>query len=94
MKVSTDQGRLVVNYDVTPGQVGGWGPGAWFGGATYTPSTWHATSNLQEVRAKQAEAIQQGADEREQIWQAVEADRDQMRRKMLAAFGEDFTTGK
>ena len=94
MKVSTDQGRLVVNYDVTPGQVGGWGPGAWWGAATYTPSTWHATSNLQEVRAKQAEAIQRGADEREQIWQAIEADRDQMRRKMLAAFGEDFTTGK
>jgi len=94
MKVSTDQGRLVVNYEVNPGVVGGWGPGAWWGAATYTPSTWRATSNLQEVRAKQAEAIQQGADEREQIWQAIEADRDQIKRKLISTFGEDFSTGK
>jgi len=94
MKVSTDQGRLVVNYEVNPGVVGGWGPGAWLGAATYTPSTWRATSNLQEVRAKQAEAIQQGADEREQIWQAIEADRDQIKRKLISTFGEDFSTGK
>jgi hypothetical protein len=62
----------------------------WWGGATYTPSTWRATSNLEQVRQKQAEAIEQGSDQREQIWQAIEADRQTIRQKMMTAYGEDF----
>ncbi|MFN7768405.1 MAG: hypothetical protein ACK5UC_14475, partial [Planctomycetaceae bacterium] len=91
VKVRTAQGQLVVDYTVTPGQVGGWGEGGmWWGGATYTPSTWRATSNLEQVRQKQAEAIEQGSDQREQIWQAIEADRQTIRQKMMTAYGEDF----
>lgn len=105
LRISNAQGQLVIDYSVDPGHFGGWGPGAnyWGGGgggwggwgwgaAMYTPPTWRATSNLQDVRNKQAKAIEEGADEREQIWQAIAADRQDIRKKMLDKFGEDFGT--
>jgi hypothetical protein len=90
LRLSNAQGQLVVDYQVNPGQFGGWGGGWWLGGAMYSPPTWRATSNLDQVRQKQATAIEQGSDEREQIWQAIEADRQTIRQKMLMTFGEDF----
>ncbi|RPI87134.1 MAG: hypothetical protein EHM42_05435 [Planctomycetaceae bacterium] len=93
LKISAAQGELVVDYSVNPGQVGGWGPGMGYGGwgaAMYTPPSWRATSNLQQVREKQAQSIEAGADQREQLWQAIAADRQEIRKKMLDKFGEDF----
>ena len=48
------------------------------------------TSNLQDVRAKQAEVVAASAPEREQIWQIINDERDAMERQMVGKFGEQF----
>ncbi|MCY2964361.1 MAG: hypothetical protein NT069_12115, partial [Planctomycetota bacterium] len=95
LKLSTAQNSLVVDYSVNAGHFGGWNAGGYLGGAAmYSPPTWRATSNLEDVRKRQADAVEKGADQREQIWQSIESDRQDVRKKMLETFGEDFTQGK
>ena len=76
VEINTQQGTLTYNVDVTPGApLVSWPiwtiNGGYWGGTGYTEPTYQWTSNLQQVREKQAEAIAQGAAQREQIWQAI-----------------------
>lgn len=80
--------KLVIDYSVDPGGLTGAGM---FGEIPlFTPPTWRATSNLQQVREHQSRAVEQGTDERERIWQAIAADRQVIRRKMIETFGNEF----
>lgn len=48
------------------------------------------TSNLQEVREKQAEAVMRTAPEREEIWRMIEQERSSTERQMVGRYGEEF----
>jgi hypothetical protein len=48
------------------------------------------TSNLQQVRAQQAELVAASAPERDQIWQMINEERSAMQRTMVGRYGETF----
>jgi hypothetical protein len=88
--LNTLQQSLVYNYNYDPGYVAydGWG---WWGG--YQPPHYNYTSNLQEVREKQAEAVSSSAKQREQIWLSLRDNRAAAARKFHIS-GNDATPGK
>ena len=87
---------VVYNVDVTPAYQTGfdW----WWGGArtawgAYTygqPQNVNVTSNLGEVRAKQAEIVTASAPQREQIWQMINEERAATERAMVGKYGDEF----
>lgn len=86
VKVTTQQQSVVYDVQVRPGFVG---YNVW-GGVGYAPSTWQATSNLQQVRERQAEAVAAGAGEREAVWAKMTDDRASTARAMSEKFGVPF----
>lgn len=85
-------------YNVERHQVYNTGFEWWWGGAhtAYGPYTYGqpvqttVTSNLEEVRSKQAEVVQASEPERTQIWQMILEDRARVERDMVAKFGAEF----
>lgn len=87
---------VVYNVDVTPVYQSGvdW----WWGGARtawgpYTygqPVNVNVTSNLADVRAKQAELVAASTPQREQIWQIIIDDRAATERAMVGKYGAEF----
>ncbi len=76
VEINAQQGTLTYDVDYTPG----WASVNVWGGVGYGESAVNVTSNLREVRQKQAAAIEHGADEREQIWLMIEDERTRMLR--------------
>ena len=62
-----------------------------WGGVGYREPTWRVTSNLQQVRERQAKAVTAGAKEREQIWLTINNSTADVRTKMQAKYGDDFS---
>lgn len=62
-----------------------------WGGVGYREPTWRVTSNLQQVRERQAKAVTAGAQEREQIWLTINNSTVDVRGKMQAKYGDDFS---
>jgi hypothetical protein len=58
----------------------------------YQPGYVNVESNQAEIRAQQAKAIASGTKQREQVWQMLADDRQQIRVKLLEKFGRDFET--
>lgn len=75
VEVNTQQGTLTYNVDYQPG----WAGVSIWGAVGYQDPAYHVTSNLREVRERQAAAITAGAAERQQIWQLIEDDRSRMK---------------
>lgn len=88
--INAEQQTLTYNVQVNPGYVG---YDLW-GGVGYSPSTWQATSNLRDVREKQAAAVSAGAKQREQIWQMIADDRSAVVRAMSDKYGVPFGSRK
>lgn len=93
--VDTEQQTLTYNVRVNTMPVGRWG-GGWYGwprtygwGANMVPY-YQTESNLAEVRANQAQAIREGAAQREQIWQSIIEGRAAIRQQMLQRYGDGF----
>lgn len=98
VEVNALQRSVVYNVTEEPNYWSGpWG-GRWNAGA-YT--AWgrypygqqprvNVTSNLQDVREKQAEAVIRTAPEREEIWQMVDQERTAMERQMIGRYGDEF----
>lgn len=83
----------VQQYPVYPTGFEWWWGGAHtvFGAYTYgRPVAVEVTSNLEEVRRKQAEVVQQSAPERDQIWRMILDDRAATEREMVGKFGSEF----
>lgn len=85
VEVNTQQNSVTYDVRYQP---------AW---ATLTPwggiesrSYWRMTSNLQQVRQKQAEAVAQGAKQREQIWQMIADQRSRIRQRMQQKYSESL----
>ena len=89
-------------YDVNVQPVYNTGFEWWWGGARTAwgpyyygqPMAVEVTSNLQDVRAQQAQAVQATAPDRDQIWQMINAERAAVEREMLEVFGPDFTRAR
>lgn len=98
LDVDTLEKTIVYNVTEEPtywrGPWGGyWNTGAYtaFGRWPYGPQPQvNITSNLQEVREKQAEAVQESAPERDKIWQMIDEERGATERKMVARYGDEF----
>lgn len=88
LKVDTIQGSLVYNTQYNPGYMNF----NWWGGGSYGAPSVQVTSNLQQVREQQAAAIEQGNDQRQQIWSSLENDRQAIRQRMNDVFHADFET--
>ncbi|MGD9856205.1 MAG: hypothetical protein AB7U20_14775 [Planctomycetaceae bacterium] len=73
--INTQQRTLTYDVNYQPG----WAGVSIWGGVGYQDPAYQVTSNLREVRERQAAAISAGASERDQIWQLIEDERSQMK---------------
>ena len=96
VQVNALEKSVVYNVNAQPGYYSG--ADAWWGGARtawgpYTygrPTNVEVTSNLQQVREQQAQAVSETAPQREQIWQMINDERAAMQRKMIGRYGDTF----
>jgi len=86
LDINLQQGTLTYNYDFNPG----WASVNVWGGFGYGAPSYNVTSNLQEVRERQAAAISAGARQREDVWSMLTDERMRMLRQMQQKYGEDF----
>ncbi|MCA8998478.1 MAG: hypothetical protein KDA80_15880 [Planctomycetaceae bacterium] len=78
IEVNAAQGTLVYNTQYTPG----WASMNIWGGVGYGYGSYNVTSNLQEVREKQAAAVVAGAKDREEVWRYIRDQRAEMMRQL------------
>lgn len=87
VEVNAHQGTLTYDVDFTPG----WASVNVWGGVGVGQSAYNVSSNLQQVRERQAAAITAGTKQRDELWGMIDqarADIDrQMKQKYGAAFG-------
>lgn len=89
LQVDTLQNSVTWDVHYQPGYVSaGW----WSVG--YQPDVVNTTSNLREVREKQAQAVLAGQSERESVWAMIDADREGVRRKLRAKYGAAIDSWK
>ncbi len=86
--VEVNAGNRSVTYDVQYNP--GYAAVSIWGGVGYRNPSRRVTSNLQDVREKQAAAVTAGSKERQQIWQIIQDDQNRIRRRMLDKYGVDF----
>jgi hypothetical protein len=98
VQVNALNNTVVYNVEQTPV----WQSGVdwWWGGArtAWGPYNYgmpqqvqtNVTSNLQEVRQRQAEIVQASEPERNQIWQMINDERNAVQREMIGRFGAEF----
>jgi hypothetical protein len=88
VEINQLENRIETHIDV------GWaGPWGFWSVDGYHPAPWEVSTNLNQIRADQQEAINRGASQRLQIWQALEADRISTRNAMISKFGPEFDPG-
>jgi hypothetical protein len=66
----------------------GWGGGGW--GASYEPRTTLYMNNFQQVKAAQSVRIRQGAGTRLQVWEQIDNDTSNIRRRMVNKYNAEF----
>jgi hypothetical protein len=81
--VEVDRLDRYLVYNVYAGPAGGWG---------YSWAT--VVTNLEDVRAKQAEAVSAGQPVRSKIWQLILEDREAVNEAMINRYGMDFAIGQ
>jgi len=86
LQVNLQQGTLTYDYDYNPG----WASMSVWGGVGYGAPSYRVTSNLQEVRQRQAAAIAEGARQREDVWSMITENRLKVLRQMQQKYGADF----
>jgi len=86
LQVNLQQGTLTYDYDYNPG----WASMSVWGGVGYGSPSYKVTSNLQEVRQRQAAAIAEGSRQREDVWSMITENRLKVLRQMQQKYGADF----
>ncbi|MEW4529640.1 hypothetical protein [Maioricimonas sp. JC845] len=86
IEVNTLQKSVTYNMHYDPG----WAAMNIWGGVGAKPSSYNVTSNLQEVREKQAAAVAAGAQKRVQIWSMIREERATTLRTMRQKYGDSF----
>lgn len=67
-----------------------YGPGGWYTPFGYQPAPWEITSNIQEVRQAQQDAIDRGVDERDGVWNQMLAEKARIAAEMTKKYGLKF----
>ncbi len=67
-----------------------YGPAGVYTAFGYHPAPWEITSNIQEVRQAQQEAIDRGADDRDGIWNQMLAEKARMAAELTKKYGLKF----
>lgn len=89
IEVNALQQAVTYNMHFQPGQVSaGW----WSAG--YQPNSYNVTSNLADVREKQATAVASGAKQRAEVWSMISQERDKVRQRMIEKYGVDLAVGR
>jgi len=86
LDVNLQQKTLTYDYDYNPG----WASVNVWGGVGYGSPSYKVTSNLQQVRERQAAAISAGAKQRDDVWSLLNDERVQILRQMQQKYGPDF----
>ncbi len=86
VQINADQKTLVYDVDYRPG----WVSANWWGGVGYGESSVKVSSNLKEVRERQAAAVKEGAKQRSTIWKLITDDRSDIETLMREKFGDSF----
>ncbi|QDU38930.1 hypothetical protein Mal4_32620 [Maioricimonas rarisocia] len=86
IQVNTLQKSVTYNAHFDPG----WAAMNIWGGVGAKPSSYNVTSNLQEVREKQAAAVAAGAEKRVRIWSMIREERAKTLRAMRQKYGDTF----
>lgn len=88
VEINADEKSITYNVQVDPG----WSRVNIWGGAGYKAPSMNVSSNLKEVRERQAAAIGRGSQKREQIWTMIRDEQASIERKMREKFGRSFNT--
>jgi hypothetical protein len=89
IEVNALQQAVTYNMHFQPGSVSaGW----WSAG--YQPNSYNVTSNLADVREKQATAVAGGAKQRAEVWSMISQEREKIRRRMIEKYGVDLAIGR
>lgn len=86
VQVNADQQTLVYDVEYTPG----WAAASYWGAVGYGESSYRISSNLQEVRERQAAAVAKGSQQRIAIWNLITSDRSDVEMRMREQHGDDF----
>ena len=86
VQVNAEQETLVYDVDYTPG----WAATSYWGVVGYGEPSVKVSSNLQEVRERQAAAVTKGSQQRIQIWNLITSDRAEIEKRMRDQHGDDF----
>ncbi len=92
VEVNTLQHSISYNVQYQPGGYYNTNGSIWSSVAYQNPYV-DVQTNQAEIRGQQAKAIAAGTKQREQIWQILADERQQMRIKMVEKFGREFETG-
>ncbi|NQV27921.1 MAG: hypothetical protein HQ518_26520 [Rhodopirellula sp.] len=87
VQVNTEQQTLVYDVDYRPG----WAAASYWGVVGYGAPSVKVSSNLQQVRERQAAAVTQGSQQRIAIWNLITSDRSTVERLMREKYGDEFT---
>ena len=86
VQVNADQQTRVYDVDYRPG----WAAVSYWGAVGYGESSVKVSSNLQQVRERQAAAVKQGSQQRIAIWNLNTSDRTAVERVMREKHGDGF----
>lgn len=86
IQVNAEQQTLVYDVDYTPG----WAAASYWGAVGYGESSYRISSNLQEVRERQAAAVTAGSQQRIAIWNLITSDRAEVEMRMRDLHGDEF----
>jgi hypothetical protein len=87
VQINADQNTLVYDVDYRPG----WVSANWWGAVGYGEPSVKVSSNLKDVRERQATAVKKGAQQRSTIWKMINDDRADVELLMREKYGDDFS---
>jgi hypothetical protein len=86
VQVNSEQETLVYDVDYKPG----WAAASYWGVVGYGEPSYKVSSNLQEVRERQAAAVTNGSKQRISIWNLITSDRAEIEKRMRDQHGDEF----
>lgn len=86
--VNAQEKTITYNMQYDPGWVRS--GSVWGNGAGYRPPTVNWTSNLKEVRERQAELVARGTARREEIWKMIRDEREAIESRLRTKYGRTF----
>jgi hypothetical protein len=90
ISVNTDEKSITYQSNYNPG----WASASVWGAVGGQMPYYNVTSNVENVREKQADTIKKATEEREKIWLMIDRERTRMKLELTDRFGAAFVEGK